>query len=217
VISINATAWSALLSSTEHHARRWQEDLWPMGAPGAAVLVAGEAFKCAMHRLRPYARAPQFFDLLFAQNDRVHVELAPSHTRQVADLGRFDLISGGAISHSLLYYLCRLPGVRGEGRIIDPDVFDISNGNRYMLMSLMDHSRTRPQCGGPRPNRHRGVKSLGTRRAPSRGRAQDDRPLSTNGPTLRRLDPNGADNVEAIALEELVEFEKCIDHHSKLS
>lgn len=138
MISINASAWSALVSSAEHHARRWQEDPWPVGALGAAALVAGEAFKCAMHRLRPYARAPQFFDLLFAQNDRVHVELAPSHTRRVSDLGRFDLISGGAISQSLLYCLCRLPGVRGEGRVIEPDVFDISNANRYMLMSLMD-------------------------------------------------------------------------------
>jgi hypothetical protein len=138
VISISATAWSAVVDSAEHHARRWQENLWPVGALGAAALVAGEAFKCAMNRLRPYARAPQFFDLLFTQNDRVHLELAPAHTRQVSDLGRFDLISGGAISHSLLYCLCRLPGVRGEGRVIEPDVFDISNANRYMLMSLMD-------------------------------------------------------------------------------
>jgi hypothetical protein len=143
MISINATAWSALLSSTEHHAQRWREAFWPVGALGAASLLAGEAFKCAMHRLRPYARVPRFFDLLFAPNDSVHIELAPSHTRQVSDLDRFDLISGGAISHSLLYCLCRLPGVRGDGRVIEPDILDISNANRYMLMSLSERGWTK--------------------------------------------------------------------------
>jgi hypothetical protein len=138
VIAINATAWSALVSSAEHQARRWQEEFWPVGALAAAALVAGEAFKCAMYRLRPYARARQFYGLLFMQNDRVHIELAPPRTHQVTGLGRFDLISGGAISHALLYCLCRLPGVRGDGRIIEPDIIDISNANRYMLMSLME-------------------------------------------------------------------------------
>jgi hypothetical protein len=54
------------------------------------------------------------------------------------DLGAFDVISGGAITNGLLYALSRIPKVRGLARVIDPDITDPTNLNRYMLL-FADH------------------------------------------------------------------------------
>jgi hypothetical protein len=50
------------------------------------------------------------------------------------DLGAFDVISGGAITNGLLYALGRIPKVRGFARVIEPDITDATNLNRYMLL-----------------------------------------------------------------------------------
>jgi molybdopterin/thiamine biosynthesis adenylyltransferase len=50
-------------------------------------------------------------------------------------------VSAGAIVNAALYALARIPGVSGRGRIIDPDVSDFGNLNRYMFL-------LRSQIGG---------------------------------------------------------------------
>jgi molybdopterin/thiamine biosynthesis adenylyltransferase len=54
----------------------------------------------------------------------------PAGSRQ---LGRIDVISGGAIAHGLVFALLRVPGLRAELRVFDDDVFDWPNLNRYLL------------------------------------------------------------------------------------
>src|SRR5262249_25623293 len=49
-----------------------------------------------------------------------------------------DFISGGAITHCLLYCVARIPGVTATGRIIEPDTAELSNLNRYMLLLRSD-------------------------------------------------------------------------------
>jgi hypothetical protein len=136
-IHVNARAWSTLVCPSKL-ASSWQGDEWPIGGIVAGVLAATEAFKCAMRSLREFAADQAHFDELHALADRVDLVMAPAGTPQIANLGEFDLISGGAISHGLLYTLARVPNVRGYGRVADAERLDLSNANRYALMRLAD-------------------------------------------------------------------------------
>jgi hypothetical protein len=87
-----------------------------------------------MWKLEPFALNRANFQSRFRVNDAVELELAPDDTAEVAYLGRFDIISAGAIANGLLYCLGRLDGVTGSGRVIDFDQGDLSNMNRNMLL-----------------------------------------------------------------------------------
>jgi hypothetical protein len=141
-ISINATAWSAILASNTT-ASPWRESHWPMGAMGAGALAAGEAFKISMRRLARFARNSGAFDELFAFSENVRVELAHEGAPQPTDLGQFDAVSGGAIIQAALYCLGRIPSVTGSARILEYTGSDDSNLNRYMLL-------LRSQVGEPK-------------------------------------------------------------------
>src|SRR6266487_3714115 len=49
-------------------------------------------------------------------------------------LGMLDFVSGGAIAHATLYTLLHLPEVTAAIRVIEPERYDLSNLNRYMLL-----------------------------------------------------------------------------------
>jgi hypothetical protein len=132
-INVNASEWSAILESSDR-AQRWIEPEWPCGALAAGALASVEAFKAAMHRVRPWANDKARFDELFRFTDRLRLELAPASTVRISTLGHFDFVSGGAITNSTFYVLARLPGVAGFGRVIEPQIGECSNLNRYPLM-----------------------------------------------------------------------------------
>ncbi len=136
-IHVNARAWSTRVCPSDG-ASAWQGGDWPIGGIAAGVLAATEAFKCSMRTLREFAVDRALFDELHALADRVELAMAPAGTPQIANLGEFDLISGGAISHGLLYSLARLPNVRGAGRVADAERLDLPNANRYALMRLSE-------------------------------------------------------------------------------
>jgi hypothetical protein len=50
------------------------------------------------------------------------------------NLGHIDIVSGGAITHALLFCLLRIPEVRAQVRVIELQDADISNVNRYSLL-----------------------------------------------------------------------------------
>lgn len=133
-LTITAAPWSTSLSS-RNAATAWPRDLvWPLGAMAGAALVSAEAFKCAMRKLRNFARDVKLFDEFFRPIVDSTFALAPLGSSTPTDLGGFDLISGGAITNGMLYALSRIPNVRGVGRIIEPDIADTTNLNRYMLL-----------------------------------------------------------------------------------
>jgi len=132
VVSVNASAWSAELNSAS--AQPWIESDWPCGALAAGAMVAVEAFKAAMLRLRPFARDDIQFEAQFSYSEDARVELAPTGTPRTSALGAFDFISGGAIANSTLFTLARLPQVTGHVRVVEPERSDPSNLNRYMLL-----------------------------------------------------------------------------------
>lgn len=126
-LCLDACDWSARTSPAPG---RWTGGEWPVGGLAAAALSAGEAFKVAMRKLRGEAAAPPLFDELYAPCPAIAVELAPEGTPKVAELGRFDLVSAGAIANAALYALLRLPNVSGAGRVMDKDRSALSNLNR---------------------------------------------------------------------------------------
>lgn len=131
--SLNASAWTGHLRRSDD-ATAWMGAEWPLGAMTAAALAATEVFKIAMRKLAAYARSPMRMTEVFGLSDAVSFALAPDEAPLRAELGTFDSVSGGAITNAVLFVLLRLPGVRGKGRIIEPEDADISNLNRYALL-----------------------------------------------------------------------------------
>lgn len=110
---------------------------WPMGAFAGAAAVAAAALEVALHgieeasglrrvqRPRPLAGPPAELDLR---------QLFPGLPKTASGRWSIDLISGGAITNALLFVLLRLPGVTLHARVIEGDVAEPSNLNRYMLL-----------------------------------------------------------------------------------
>jgi len=71
---------------------------WPIGALAVANLFVSEAFKTSMPKLRRFASNPEIFDMLFAPTPRAIFALAPDGTPTSSELGRLDVVSGGAIA-----------------------------------------------------------------------------------------------------------------------
>lgn len=127
------TDWSAELSDCPRQTRE-ADSGWPIGAMGAAVLVAAEAAKIVGLMLTKLSACSTHFIELFAPSHGSRLVLAPESTPQVIQLGNFDIISAGAVSNAFLYSLFRLPSIVGNARAFDEDVSDESNRNRNVLL-----------------------------------------------------------------------------------
>lgn len=131
VLHLDATDWAVAMGPDK---RPWSASEWPLGALAAAPLAGGEAFKLAMRRLALHARTRAFYDEMYAPTERADFALAPPGTRTTSALPPFDFVSGGAIANATMFALLRLPGVRGQGRILDDDRSALSNLNRNALL-----------------------------------------------------------------------------------
>lgn len=134
VARIGADEWSGSISAIGDLAPFGKVD-FPFGGLVAAALACSEIFKASMRKLREFAVEPSLFDEYFAPTRSAAVCLSPRRARAFAGrVGSFDLVSAGAISHSVLFALSRIPDVSGRVRLLDPETSDISNLNRYALL-----------------------------------------------------------------------------------
>jgi hypothetical protein len=131
VAHLNAGRWTGSLS--RKISTPWQAGDWPFGALVAAGLAASEVYKLAMRKLKQFAAGPVFEDF-FSANHEAEFAMAPDLASMTADLGRFDCVSGGAITNAVLYALARIRNVSGTGRVIEPESGDLTNLNRYVLL-----------------------------------------------------------------------------------
>lgn len=151
VIRLGATATAAHVTTTERSATptaaplctgtRWDAALGvPFGALAAAGIAAGEVYKLAMRSLAAWALAPEMFGQLFGVSHETHLSLDPANEvdadalAALADFGAIDAVSGGAIIQAALFVLARVPKVRADLRVIEPDTSDATNLNRYALL-----------------------------------------------------------------------------------
>jgi len=54
------------------------------------------------------------------------------------ELGRVDVVSGGAITNATIYALLRVPEVSVDPRVVEPEAIDLTNLNRYPLARRSD-------------------------------------------------------------------------------
>ena len=116
---------------------RWR-NASAFGPLTAGALAGGEVYKAAMNKVSRFASHPETFSALFRPTHNATVALAPADTPIPRDLGDVDIISGGAIAQSTLFALCRIPGLHADCRIIEPEVSDYSNLNRYAFLRHTD-------------------------------------------------------------------------------
>lgn len=134
-IRLSADAWSGTISRVDARVSSFESES-PFGALAAAGLAAVEIYKTAMRELRRFAKVPSVFDDFFGETNQATIHIAPQGTPSPPmDLGTFDCISGGAITHSALYALGRIPNAVGRIRVIEPQTADITNLNRYALLT----------------------------------------------------------------------------------
>jgi molybdopterin/thiamine biosynthesis adenylyltransferase len=136
VLRLTAEPWVAMMLPGGVVAP-WQAHDWPLGGLGAGTLAAGEAFKAAMRKLDKFSASP-VFDETFAPTPSARFTFAPPVTPTVNELGRIDLVSAGAIAHAILFILARIPDITGYLRVVDQELSDASNLNRYQLLRLSD-------------------------------------------------------------------------------
>lgn len=109
--------------------------IWPIGALGAAAAASAEGLRVVLPRIAanlnlplPYRR--YYFD---TRSLTLDLSLPGLGCDGSLDLGKVDFISGGAITTGALYTLLRIPDLRGRLRVIEDDIIDASNLNRYPL------------------------------------------------------------------------------------
>ncbi|HEY0413302.1 MAG TPA: hypothetical protein VGD66_09175 [Allosphingosinicella sp.] len=133
VVSVGWSDWSGEINEWPMGSRCSNGD-WPMGAMAAAVLMASEAVKISGRILTNLSDRSGHLREVFADCRTARLRLAPESTPKSVGLGRFDIISAGAVSNGFLYALLRLPGLSGRARVFDQDLSDQTNGNRNMLL-----------------------------------------------------------------------------------
>jgi hypothetical protein len=114
---------------------------FPIGALAAAAAAAAEPYRAALRSVAAATNClvPEPWQLEPAR--AVHLRLAPRGTSvDPGDVNGLDMVSGGALTSAALHALLRVPGLRAQVRVWEPQSVDVSNLNRYVLMrrSIID-------------------------------------------------------------------------------
>jgi hypothetical protein len=121
---------------------------WPIGALAAGPVVAAEGLRAALPSISKGLDLPLPSEQRFRIDlDRaVHLDLsADINIKAPIDIGPIDFISGGALTFSALFCLTRVPRIRGNSRVIEPESLDITNLNRYALARRSDVLRSKSE------------------------------------------------------------------------
>lgn len=83
--------------------------------------------------MRRLAAAGHKVTLAHAARELRPVSLRIAEPGAHTTIEQLDVISGGAITHGMLFALLRFPGLDADARVFDDDAFDWPNLNRYLL------------------------------------------------------------------------------------
>lgn len=145
IFRLNASDTEGAIDLT-WRAAPWRGGDFPLGGLAAAGLAAAEVFKASLRKLRPFALDPTYFDELLAPVSGARLPLQCGRAAAGPNLGAFDVVSGGAISQALLYCLAQVPGLNGSARVIEPELAEATNMNRYMLLLGSDLGRPKAEA-----------------------------------------------------------------------
>ena len=159
-VRVAGTAWTAAAGIAGR--TRWQGD-GPAGAMAAAAAAARRriARRRALHAERLGRAAPRDPRWRTHPGRHAALDLTRYQVDEPVAASDVDVISGGAITSAALYALLRMPAATVSLRIIDPDVLDPAQLNRYalarrsMLCSPKVHAQGPAPIPGPRRSRQR--------------------------------------------------------------
>lgn len=131
---LGADAWRGELLPVRSEGVRMAAD-FPLGALAAATIAAAEPYRAALRSVAATTHCevvnPAFLEPASAASVRLAAEGTPTGG---FDVGRFDMVSGGAITAAALHALLRVPHLSAQVRVWEPQVLEPSNLNRYVLM-----------------------------------------------------------------------------------
>lgn len=141
-LRVTGTDWSCAVGpAVEIPPLRWEGD-WPIGALLAAVAGAAEALRAALQRIATATGHPLSAEFNSQPGSTVRLDVSDrAIPRMPLDLGRVDVISGGAITNATIYALLRVPEVSAALRVVEPESIDLTNLNRYPLGRRSDVDR----------------------------------------------------------------------------
>jgi hypothetical protein len=133
-VRLSGGDWDFEVAPTLRAGGSWDVGL-PFGALACAATAAAEALRAALPHLALRAGATLVADAHRLEVGRtIKLDLRRWFPGAIgAAIGPVDAISGGAITSAAAYVLLRVPELSGAIRVIEREVLDLSNVNRYML------------------------------------------------------------------------------------
>lgn len=141
-ISINSDGWIAYVNVNQHNLDWISENQNPIGAQIAACFGVSEVFKAVLSNVRGCdARDVKPTDpITFSGFDYTlngAVKKNPPLPSSIP-IGEIHLLGAGAIGCAVAHCLSSTPGIEGNIIVIDPEVIETSNLNRYVLATTDD-------------------------------------------------------------------------------
>jgi molybdopterin/thiamine biosynthesis adenylyltransferase len=134
VLRIGGGPWSARVGVGEGAVVERFDSKIAFGAVLAGAACSAEVLRitCAAIAAKYGIDVPSEFDL--GGPREVEIDLPPLDLPPGLDLGAFDIVSAGAITNACMFMLLRVAGLRGSARVIDADIAEETNLNRYPLL-----------------------------------------------------------------------------------
>lgn len=107
----------------------------PFSASAAACFVAAEVFRSVFSSVSSPMFGDETLSLSLLNYSRHHTPSMPLPAVQIKD---GVLVGVGAIGNAVLWCLKRLPALQGSLTLVDPEVLDLSNLQRYALATQAD-------------------------------------------------------------------------------
>lgn len=139
VVRVTGGDWSCAIGPARQTPPRLWQGTWPIGAMLAAAAAAPEALRIAVTWIAAAAGREPTQEFRTSPGLPARIDLS---SRAIPaghlDLGRVNIVSGGAITNATIYALLRIPGLSGLLRVIEPETLDLTNLNRYPLARYSD-------------------------------------------------------------------------------
>lgn len=148
-VAVGAAGWTATAGS----AATLGADANPAGPLASAALASAEALKSvfSIGARRGAARLPDPYK--WDTCPRAAASWAPEAGAEL-DVGEAHVFGVGAVTHALLWLLCRWPGgATGVLHLVDPDAYDSGNPQRYLGTTADDAGRPKASAAADRVRR----------------------------------------------------------------
>ena len=130
VVYVGSSGWVARLSPAAPLGSGSTSN--PFGAAAAACLGAANVFRLLFARFLP-AGAPDTILELSLLDLQLDASAPDNPPLEPVELGESVLVGLGAIGNAAVWTLARTPGLRGHLDLVDDEVVDLSNLQRYVL------------------------------------------------------------------------------------